>query len=93
MGRNWGFQLIRLKWNQIAPTISKGGGASGFIHPDFARKVSANELKRIGSYPDLFILAGNRTNIQDRIGNSVPPLFMRAIAQHVQETILDVNTV
>ena len=87
-GKNWGFQLIRLKWNQIAPTISKGSGATGFIHPILSRKVSGGELKRLGSFPDKFQFVGSRNKIQDRIGNSVPPLLARAIGNHTRQIIL-----
>lgn len=87
-GKNWGFQLIRLDWNQIAPTISKGGGTTGFIHPGENRKVSGGELRRLASFPDSFCFVGNRTDTQDRIGNSVPPLFMRSIATCIRDKIL-----
>jgi DNA (cytosine-5)-methyltransferase 1 len=86
---NWGFQLIRLRQNAQCPTISKGGGATGFIHPTESRKVSGAELRRLASFPDLYQFVGNRQNTQDRIGNSVPPLFMEAIARHVRREILD----
>lgn len=85
---NWGFQLIRLSTNKTAPTISKGVGATGFIHPTDARKVSGAELKRLASFPDGFVFCGDRQLVQDRIGNSVPPLFMRAIAGHIRANIL-----
>lgn len=85
---NWGFQLLRLQYNKPSPTISKDGGATGFIHPAEARKVSGGELKRLGSFPDSFRFVGNRKNVQDRIGNSVPPLFMEAIARHIKINIL-----
>jgi site-specific DNA-cytosine methylase len=31
---------------------------------------------------------GGFTATAERIGNSVPPLFMRAIAEHIRDTIL-----
>jgi len=84
---NWGFQLIRLTENKPAPTISKGGGATGFIHPTQPRKVSGAELRRLASFPDIFQFKGNRQDVQNRIGNSVPPLFMRAIALYVRRLL------
>jgi len=85
---NWGFQLIRLHPFRVAPTISRGGGATGFIHPFESRKVSGAELRRLASFPDGFVFSGKRQNTQDRIGNSVPPLFMKAIAEHIRANIL-----
>ncbi len=40
------------------------------------------------SFPTGFKWAGALSSIKDRIGNSVPPLFMRAIAEHVRDNIL-----
>ena len=85
---NWGFQLRRLSWNEVAPTISKSGGATGHIHPERPRKLQGREYARIASFPDRFQFVGQESPIQDRIGNSVPPLFMEAIARHIRQEIL-----
>jgi DNA (cytosine-5)-methyltransferase 1 len=53
------------------------------------RLLTKEELKRLASFPDAFIFIGNLTNYYNRIGNSVPPLFMRAIASHIKNEILD----
>jgi len=46
-----------------------------------------DELHYIGSYPiDYNFLSYD--NAWERIGNSVPPLFMEAIARHVRQEIL-----
>lgn len=85
--KNWGYQLIRLVWDKVAPTVSKGGGATGHIHPAEPRKVSISELKRLCSFSDQFETVGKRTTVQNRLGNSVPPLFMRAIAGHIRAAV------
>lgn len=59
-----------------------------FLHWDKPRYINLVELKRIGSYPDLFKFVGGEKNIHNRIGNSVPPLFMRSIANHIRTNIL-----
>ncbi len=43
------------------------------------------EASRFASFPDRFQFL---KNWQDNIGNSVPPLFMRAIASHIREHVL-----
>ncbi len=85
---NWGFQLNRLHWKHPAPTIGKSGGASGLIHPILERKLTGREYARLSSYPDRFQFIGSTATQQDRIGNSVPPNFMRAIAEHIRDNIL-----
>jgi len=58
------------------------------IHPQECRRLTIPEIKRIGSYPDEFQFTGGYKEQWARVGNSVPPLFMRAIAEHVREHIL-----
>jgi len=41
------------------------------------------------SFPRQFGFAGKEDDARERIGNSVPPLFMRSIAGHVRREILD----
>lgn len=80
----------RLAWDVIAPTIDRGGGAGAYHiwHPSENRPVTVPEIKRIASFPDSFRFAGTVSDAFERIGNSVPPLFMRAIAQHIRDHIL-----
>lgn len=59
-----------------------------FYHWSEPRRISDIELKRIGSFPDSYKFAGNSKDIQNRIGNSVPPNLMRAIAEHIRDNIL-----
>lgn len=67
-----------------SPTLSKSGNYAVFDNGKL-RSFSIVEASRLGSYPDGFQW---RKDAIERIGNSVPPLFMRAIAAHIRETIL-----
>ncbi len=49
----------------------------------------AQGVKLFQSYPSTFSFSGTNANALDRIGNSVPPLFMEAIARHIRREILD----
>lgn len=60
-----------------------------FYHHSQPRRLSDIELCRIGSFPDEFKFVGNGKQIHNRIGNSVPPNLMRAIAEHIRTEILD----
>jgi DNA (cytosine-5)-methyltransferase 1 len=82
------FSTVRLKWDKVAPTILKCDGSGGFFHPDEPRKLGANQLKRLASFPDSFQFA-SREEAVERIGNSVPPKLMEAIARHVRKEVLD----
>lgn len=53
-----------------------------------------NEFGRLsyqvcGSFPLEYKFIGNLQDVKNRIGNSVPPLFMRSIARNIRAEILD----
>ena len=52
------------------------------------RKFTIAELRRICAFPDDFILCGTYAQQWERLGNSVPPLMMRAIAETIRDNIL-----
>lgn len=58
-----------------------------FYHWKEPRRLTDNELKRIGAYPDEFQFTCNNKDIHALIGNSVPPLFMMEIANHLKEQL------
>jgi len=85
------FSYIRCPIGRPAMTLQKSVSFGGITmwHPYEERNCSRNELMRISSYPDLFQFAGNYEAAVNRMGNSVPPLMICAIAQHIQTEILD----
>lgn len=80
----------RLDENLSSITITKQfiRYSSTPISPYEDRYISGEECKRICSFPDNFIFIGNYKNFIERMGNSVPPLFMRAIALHIKDNML-----
>jgi len=84
------FNLVRAPWDGPCPTIAKTHGQSasmaGLMHPTDMRRPTIPELARIGSFPDEFRFVGSFGEQWARIGNSVPPLFLRAIARHIRGT-------
>lgn len=55
------------------------------IHPFENRGLSVREAARLQSFPDNFIFKGNLMNIQQQIGNAVPPLLAKAIFEKIIE--------
>lgn len=86
------FSTKRLAWHKPFRTISKDmiGTRSAMVHPIEHRPVTIAEAARGGSFPDKYQFAGGYKNALPRIGNSVPPLFMRSIARHIRREILSV---
>jgi DNA (cytosine-5)-methyltransferase 1 len=53
------------------------------IHPEQDRALTPREGARLQSFDDIFDFAGNRTEIVKQIGNAVPPLLGKAIAESI----------
>jgi len=85
--RRW-FGMKRLSYNLPSKTIVKTL-LSGLVHPEEDRYLTINELKRISTFPDDYKFIGKFEEQWSRIGNSVPPLFMKAIAEHIRINILE----
>jgi site-specific DNA-cytosine methylase len=56
------------------------------------RRLTIDEARSLASYPALFQFLGSFADQWARIGNSVSPLFMRAIAWHIRSEILATMT-
>ena len=84
------FGLVRLDANRVSPTIVKDAGntTTGIIHPYEIRKLTIPEIRRLASFPDNFQFIGTFHEKWARIGNSVPPNLMRAIAEHIRKELL-----
>jgi DNA (cytosine-5)-methyltransferase 1 len=59
------------------------------IHYDDAqgRTISVREAARLQSFPDGFVLSGTMNPAFKQIGNAVPPLMARALADTIQKTL------
>ncbi len=84
------FSYIKAPVDKPSMTITKSVcyGKISMWHYAESRNISIEEAKRLGSYPDDFEFVGNYETQWARIGNSVPPLFMRSIARHIRSEIL-----
>ena len=79
------FQSVRLN-----PAKPSGTLVKRHFHWHYAvpRYLTPQESGVIQSFPQNFQWMGSRDDAKERIGNSVPPRFMQAIAEHVYQTIL-----
>lgn len=60
---------------------------SMWIHPKFNRAVSAREAARLQSFPDDYIFYGTKDSVYQQIGNAVPPVLGRAVAEVVLDLL------
>lgn len=80
------FSKRRLHWQR--PSNSLCTVSLDFWHPEEHRPLTRREIKRLQSFPDDYKFVGSVSQVFSRIGNSVPPNFMRAIAEHVRDNLL-----
>lgn len=79
------FQSVRLDPNKPSPTQIK---AHLNWHWAIPRNLTIQEAAVLQSFPEGFKFTGTKGDAKERIGNSVPPLFMKAIAEHIKKNIL-----
>ena len=60
---------------------------SMWIHPNLDRAISAREAARLQSFPDWYKFYGTKDSVYQQIGNAVPPLLGRAVAESVLELL------
>lgn len=83
--------LIKADVDRPSFVVTAAAGSTstaGVVHPTEKRKFSIAELKRIGSFPDDFILLGSYSDQWARVGYSVPPVMMSHVAATIRDEIL-----
>jgi DNA (cytosine-5)-methyltransferase 1 len=73
----------RLDEQACSVTIDTGNAHSNYFHPLYNRIPTVREAARIQSFKDDFILEGSRTSQYRQVGNAVPPLLAKAVADEL----------
>ena len=80
----------RMKKDGIARTITTryDTPSSGeFTHPFLDRAITTREAARIQSFPDTYHFYGAKSSQMKQVGNAVPPLLGKAIAEQIMHDL------
>ncbi len=69
------------------PSITIDTGHMNYFHPLYNRVPTVRESARLQSFPDDFIFVGTPTSQLRQVGNAVPPLMAKAVAELIKETL------
>jgi DNA (cytosine-5)-methyltransferase 1 len=84
------------KWRKLHPdhpsctlTAHLGKDTYSHIHYDSrqGRTISVREAARLQSFPDGFVFSGAMNSAFRQIGNAVPPLLARAVAEEIARAL------
>lgn len=78
----------RLDYKDVCNTVVNVR-KSMWIHPIKNRAISIREAARLQSFPDDYILIGTKDSQYQQIGNAVPPLLGRAVAEQLLSSLND----
>lgn len=80
----------RLWWDRPSMTITRNLGtpsSARCIHPKCDRALTTREGARIQSFPDSYLFYGSRSKMNLQIGNAVPPLLAKVIANQIKKAL------
>jgi DNA (cytosine-5)-methyltransferase 1 len=73
---------LRLKYDEPSGTVVNVR-KSMWIHPVLHRALSIREAARLQTFPDSFIFCGVKDSQYQQVGNAVPPILAKALADHL----------
>ena len=76
----------RLSWDRPSPTVlgMPDHSSTGLIHPDEVRCLGLRECAAIQTFPLNYMIAGRPRSQYQQIGNAVPPLLAKVVAERVR---------
>lgn len=86
------FSHVYKRLSRFRPSTTMVPGHNAFpLHPTENRSLTVREAARIQTFPDDVIFCGTRQNQCIQVGNAVPVLFAKAIAEHIMGFLEEVQ--
>ena len=80
----------RMAWDQPSPTITArfdSFSRGRFGHPVLDRSITLREGARLQTFPDSFEFIGSKVEVARQIGNAVPPVLAKRVAEQVKQCL------
>lgn len=77
---------LRLNYDEPSGTVINVR-KSMWIHPTLDRAISIREAARLQTFPDSFVFYGSKDKQYQQVGNAVPPIMAKAIAEQLATTL------
>lgn len=75
---------LRLEYNKPCSTVVNVR-KSMWIHPVLDRALSIREAARLQTFTDSFVFCGGKNEQYQQIGNAVPPMLAKALAERIRD--------
>ena len=77
---------LRLNYDEPSGTVINVR-KSMWIHPELDRAISVREAARLQTFPDSFVFCGSKDKQYQQVGNAVPPIMAKAIAEKLAQQL------
>lgn len=79
---------VNIAWTRLnsqKPSFTIDTGHRHHFHYKYNRVPTAREAARIQSFPDDFIFSGSKTSQNRQVGNAVPPMLAKVLAETIRD--------
>lgn len=86
----WNTRKVHIAWTRLCsskPSFTIDCGHNHHFHYKYNRVPTVRESARLQSFPDTFIFLGNKGSQLKQVGNAVPPLLSKAIAESLKKQL------
>lgn len=81
------YEALMRKMDRKKPALTIDTGHRTYFHYQELRIPSTREVARLQSFPDSYVFIGPRNDQQKQVGNAVPPILARIIAEAIYKHI------